>query len=272
MPSTYAHYRFGQEVLLKVSPPVREVIEQYPDLYNIGLHGPDLLFYYNALSKNHVNTCGYDLHKYPGRFFFERAAGVIREKKMDSAYLSHIYGYLCHFSLDVTCHGFVEDQISETGVSHLAIECELDRRLLEIDGKDPLSSKVTGHLIPSDKTAEVIQSFYPGISSEEVYKSIRDMVFYLDLLVCSSDLKRKFLTGIIKLVGKYDSIGGLVMRKKEIPEGIPSVDHLLELYEEAMEPAISLIESFRPYLDEKAELDEIFNYNFDSRLESGEKQ
>lgn len=272
MPSTYAHYRFGQEVLSKVSPPVREVIAQYPDLYNIGLHGPDLLFYYNALSKNPVNTCGYGLHKYPGRFFFERAAGVIREKKTAAPYLSHIYGYLCHFALDVTCHGFVEEQIRETGVGHLAIECELDRRLLSMDGKEPLSAKVTGHLIPSWETAEVIQSFYPEISAREVHKSIRDMVFYLNLLVSPSDLKRNLLTGIIKLTGKNDSIGGLVMQKREIPEGRASVDRLLELYEEAKKLGVSLLDSFGSYLEGRAELDAVYAYNFDSILKAKEDQ
>ena len=42
MPSTYAHYRMGQEVRQRLSEPDKKVIEQYPDLYNIGLHGPDL--------------------------------------------------------------------------------------------------------------------------------------------------------------------------------------------------------------------------------------
>ena len=265
MPSTYAHYRFGQEVLKQVSSPVREVIQQYPDLYNIGLHGPDLLFYYNALTKNHVNSCGFGLHKYPGKFFFERAGRVIREKDMDPACLAYIYGYLCHFSLDVSCHGFVEGQIARTGIGHLAIEAELDRRFMTMDGKNASTFKPTGHLIQTMESAEVIQNFYPEISAKEAYKSIGDMVFYLNLLVPSSPVKRMLLVNSVKLVGKYDSIGGLIMSKKELPEGRESVDRLVQLYEDGKELAVRLIEGYGSWLKGEGQLDEIYDLNFDSR-------
>lgn len=47
MPSTYAHYRMGQEVIKQVSAPVRDIIMKHKQLYDIGLHGPDILFYYH---------------------------------------------------------------------------------------------------------------------------------------------------------------------------------------------------------------------------------
>ena len=51
MPTSYAHYKFGQEVKGKLSGEILGIIEEYPDLFNLGLHGPDLLFYYDALKK-----------------------------------------------------------------------------------------------------------------------------------------------------------------------------------------------------------------------------
>lgn len=47
MPSTYAHYRLGQQVRQALSGPQREAVEAWPALYLIGLHGPDILFYYH---------------------------------------------------------------------------------------------------------------------------------------------------------------------------------------------------------------------------------
>lgn len=47
MPSTYAHYRMGQEVIKQVSAPARDIIMKHKQLYDIGLHGPDILFYYH---------------------------------------------------------------------------------------------------------------------------------------------------------------------------------------------------------------------------------
>ena len=48
MPSTYAHRRFGANVLDHLPAPLREKLEAHRELYDIGLHGPDLLFYYHA--------------------------------------------------------------------------------------------------------------------------------------------------------------------------------------------------------------------------------
>jgi len=47
MPSTYAHYRMGQEVIKQVSVPAHDIIMKHKQLYDIGLHGPDILFYYH---------------------------------------------------------------------------------------------------------------------------------------------------------------------------------------------------------------------------------
>lgn len=55
MPSTYAHRRFGADVLVQLPRELREKITPYRPLYDMGLHGPDLMFYYRALQSNPVN-------------------------------------------------------------------------------------------------------------------------------------------------------------------------------------------------------------------------
>ena len=67
MPSTYAHYRFGKEVLERLDPDLRSVIEAHRELYDIGLHGPDILFYYDALHRNPVSQIGFSMHDRPGK-------------------------------------------------------------------------------------------------------------------------------------------------------------------------------------------------------------
>ena len=54
MPSTYAHRRFGADVLERLPAELQEKIAPYRELYDIGLHGPDLLFYYHAAKSNPV--------------------------------------------------------------------------------------------------------------------------------------------------------------------------------------------------------------------------
>ena len=64
MPSTYAHYRMGQQVRSMLDGNEKKIVEKYPQLYLIGLHGPDILFYYKPLKSNSINSIGYELHKH----------------------------------------------------------------------------------------------------------------------------------------------------------------------------------------------------------------
>ena len=81
MPSTYAHRRFGADVLARLPEELRDKIAPYRALYDLGLPGPALLFYYKALQSNHVSRLGGAIHEQPGAVFFERARGVIRKAK-----------------------------------------------------------------------------------------------------------------------------------------------------------------------------------------------
>ena len=63
MPAAYAHYRFGKEVYKELPENEKEWIREGKDAFLLGLHGPDLLFYYFPLSKNRINQQGVRLHK-----------------------------------------------------------------------------------------------------------------------------------------------------------------------------------------------------------------
>ena len=51
MPANYAHYRFGKQLLSGMCPNDRRSIQRFRRLYDMGLHGPDIFFYYNPLIK-----------------------------------------------------------------------------------------------------------------------------------------------------------------------------------------------------------------------------
>ena len=69
MPSTYAHRRFGADVLALLPDGLRQTLEQHRELYDMGLHGPDLMFYYKALQTNPVNRLGNAMHEEKGEVF-----------------------------------------------------------------------------------------------------------------------------------------------------------------------------------------------------------
>ena len=60
MPTTYAHDLFGKEVYKRLPSDMKALIRRHGDLYRIGLHGPDILFYY-MVSKNPVTQFGIEI-------------------------------------------------------------------------------------------------------------------------------------------------------------------------------------------------------------------
>lgn len=137
MPSTYAHRRFGADVLALLPDGLRATLEQHRELYDIGLHGPDLMFYYKALQSNPVNRLGNAMHEQKGEVFFTRARTVVENAPDKDAALAYALGFVCHFALDSTCHPYVEAYVRESGVGHCEIETEFDNALMREDGLDP---------------------------------------------------------------------------------------------------------------------------------------
>ena len=269
MPTTYAHYKFGEELKKNASFKVAASIKKYPELFQIGLHGPDILFYYKIFCKNDINEIGTKMHTLPGKDFFEKAAVLIRKKGFDEAYLSYTLGFLCHFILDVTCHGFVNQKVKEEIADHLTIEAELDRELLLRDGRNPETAILTGHLKAKEENAKVICDFYEGVTAEKIKTSMKDMIFLLDLLVPKNNLKRNLLNISLKAVGKYREYQGLIISRNGRKECEEAVLHLLELFEEAKRRIFRLSEEYIEYLYERKELDVLYDWNFDSILKEG---
>lgn len=101
MPSTYAHFRFGREVAQHLTPENKKIVQTYPELYAIGLHGPDLFFYYQPLFSNALGKFGGELHNQSGRELFgQMSQPLVRTGFANRAGTSYLYGFLCHFALD----------------------------------------------------------------------------------------------------------------------------------------------------------------------------
>ncbi|MDD3278279.1 MAG: zinc dependent phospholipase C family protein [Lachnospiraceae bacterium] len=264
MPSTYAHYRMGQEVRRRIEGTPREIIEKYPQLYLIGLHGPDILFYYGALFSNSVNEIGYELHKHSGQEFFQRAKEVILQKKHKEPYLAYIYGVLNHFALDVNCHGYVERKIQESGISHTEIEVEFDRMLMIHDRKDPIRQNLTQHIVPSQENAVVIQCFYPGADAQQVMRALKGMIRCNRLLIAPSKLKRNLIWTMLRITGNYQEMQGLIVNYQANPFCKDSNQKLKNRYLTARTDAVSFIREFMEFVEDKRSLGDIFRYSFGS--------
>lgn len=146
MPAFYAHYRFGCDVLKQLPEDIRSICTAHRGLFDIGLHGPDIYFFYRPVLPNKVNRIGYAAHKRSGRYFLQRAQKVIASAHDKDAARAYFYGLLCHFTLDSICHPYIHTAMKEFNVTHAATETAFDRALLLKDGKDPQHFDPCGHL------------------------------------------------------------------------------------------------------------------------------
>ena len=262
MPAAYTHYRFGRDVLRLLPPETRQTIASHRALYDIGLHGPDIFFFYHPLTDNAVARMGHALHRQTGATVLRRMAALLSQAPSEAA-TAYLYGFLCHFALDSACHGYV-GQMEALGVGHSLLETQLDRSYLVEDRLDPERVNPTGHLKPSPEAARVIAAFFPQVTERAVEASVRDMIRVQQLLLPTSHAKRTMLQGAARLL-KKDYVAGMVMPTRESLACRQMVARLRAMYEEALPVAVSLIEDF-PRLDHSA-----YAYNFEG-IRVGEEE
>jgi len=145
MPATYAHYIFGKKVYKQLPQNVQQMIKENKEAFWLGLHGPDLTFYYRPLSKNRVNQTGHQMHKELASEIFEFGREQYQERP-SYVLLSYLCGFLCHFVLDSECHPYISRYMEEHGLGHTEIETEFDRYLMVKDGKHPTKDICTNQL------------------------------------------------------------------------------------------------------------------------------
>ena len=263
MPAIYAHYRFGQSVLALLSDSDKIMISKYKDLYNIGLHGPDILFYYRPFSGNPVNRAGNRAHTVSGRVFFSGMWEVVEQQDQIEPYLAYLYGFLCHYALDSACHGCINELSRTTAFSHSQLETELDRYFMIADGKDPMRFLPTGHIHPGRENARIIASFFPGIKAEEIYESLCTMVLIENLWIASNPVKRGLVTAALKISGQFDERRGL-LREYDAPSScVGLLPPVIEMYNHAVCRGARYITGFTQMAQGKTRWESDFDLPFD---------
>ena len=202
------------------------------------------------------------MHSEPGIRFFKEAYDIIAEKKDKQAYLAYIYGFCCHFALDVSCHGYIDYKIKNSGISHTEIEVEFDRRLMLKDGYNPITHGLTGHINPNDYNSQIISSFYENITPGQVQQALKGMISYNKLLIAPSHIKRMFIYGLLRATGNYKEMHGLIINYNENPSCADSTKQLYKLYKDAGQLAVKLINEYTDSGAGKIAFDEKYSYTF----------
>lgn len=259
MPETYAHFSFGKLVYNYLDVDLQNIISKNMDLYNIGVHGPDIFFYNDPFGKNHVKKIGHEQHKVSAINFFKEAKKIINKYPNQKETLSYIAGFISHYMLDTECHPYIRT-IEDQGFIHSDVETEFERILMEKDGLSPYSHIPTKHIISKPDYAECISLFYDEIKKDEVLKSLKSMKFILNLLVSLRHIKPLLNNSLIKRKGNEYYVG-LIMSKNPIDELKKSNEVLIDLYNKAIIPTAEIINEYYKNLNNEY-LNERFDRNF----------
>lgn len=265
MPATYAHYLFGKKVCAALPEEEKEAICQGKDAYLLGLHGPDLLFYYYPLAKNRINQQGTHMHKELAVDFFDKGRTNYRRER-DQALRAYLYGFLCHFILDSECHPYINLYMEEHDLGHLEIETEFDRYLMEQEGKDPLAYAPVHHLISRRHTREQISTMFDRVSPRKIGICIYQFRQVITFFVCRTPGKRAVLRTLSHVTGQDKNIGGLIMDGRVHP-GCKESDQFLEArMEHAVQIAVEEIEKYSKVLESGGLLSERLYRNYEEFL------
>lgn len=157
MAGLMTHYICGELVVKALCGNIQSIIKNNVKLYNIGLQGPDLYFYYlpGHLNINLIGL-GTKMHKEGIQGFIDYLLNTIYKGTQDEqeALISYMCGFLCHYAVDCNTHPYIYYRSGfksslEKGtrlkfsLSHRKFETYIDMVLLNLlSTKKPANKKV----------------------------------------------------------------------------------------------------------------------------------
>lgn len=261
MPSGYAHYRFGKQIIPLMPADVRGPVLRHRALFDVGLHGPDFLFFHHFFKKTPLYQLGCRYHGKSGQDFFTAACAHVKQQPSEAA-TAYLHGLLAHYCLDSTCHPFIYAMTDEGLPSHSELETEFDRYLMHLDGvKKPHETNISHALRLQKEEYQVVAGFYPEITAADAAACIRSMALSQRLLTIPTPLGHGVVVTFTWVAGGNTS--GKVMTIGPDPKCDHLDGQLLELYNRALEKYPLLLEQLNHHMAYGAPFGEDFKANFD---------
>lgn len=257
MPSSYAHYRFGQLAYPALPPEIRRTVQRFRQLYDVGLHGPDLFFYYQPLFHTKMGELGHTYHAASGRAFFGDAISRLGENPPEGA-VSYLFGVLAHYALDGACHPAIRQIAAEGKIGHTELETEFDRYLLTLDGKEPPHTQNLGqHMKLTWGECVTVSECYPPATSYTIRWCIWVMAMVNRVLAMKN---RDLLSRLFSLGG--DDAVQMVMYPRPNHKCSHLDEPLMALFDQALERYSILAEQLAAAIYNGAPLGEDFELSF----------
>ncbi|MGL5439752.1 MAG: zinc dependent phospholipase C family protein [Filifactoraceae bacterium] len=262
MPAIAAHYYYGQEIYTKLPKLSRTLVDRNKLAFDLGLQGPDILFYHTPLKRNKVNIYGQDIHNNTARVFFENPINYIRESSDEVAF-SYLIGFVCHFALDSYCHKDI-NKLAPTFKEHIKLETELDRLILLKIGKvKPEKVKRYEYISSNEDIILGMTNIFSELKFEELKTSVESMRFYSRLIHSPYGVKKLLLESLEKAKGKSGSFSYLSMTNRKYEEYVPLAEKIMLMWDEAIIFGVKIVNNLYNSIVNGEELIKNFDKNFE---------
>ena len=258
MPATYAHCRFGEEMLQLMPADVRGTANRYRQLFDVGIYGPDLFLFYRLFGLGKVRRLGQKFHMQTGGEFFSRACRNLRMEPNEGGQ-AYLYGVLCHFVLDARCRPLVKQAEASGGCG--GVEREFDRFMMECDGVCRQGEiPMTVPQMLNDQECKLVSRFYPGTDRKVVRECLRNMAKLRMFLEMPQGPVREMLVKVLEI--RSDGFRNVIAGQEPNPEGARWNQPLLEQYQQAAEVFPDMLLKLIAHLNYNAPLGERFDLIF----------
>ena len=258
MSTTYTHWYFGQQCLEQLPVDLQNLINKHRDLYDIGVHGPDIFFY--DLKHPELKKYGDSLHYTSGKEIFTNMINVYNSNPNKEEMFAYIMGFFSHFILDSQVHGYVDRKKEVSGITHNKVESEYDGYLMRKTNKVGRIDR-SRSLKPSLENAKVISQFFP-YDQETIYRTIKGQKKIIKTLNCRTKTKYRLYTKILDMT-KNDGFRDLPVNHGEAEICRDSNLRLEKLQANALKVYISLYNNLINAINNNEPLDDYFNHNFE---------
>lgn len=238
MPACYAHHRFGKQVRKTVDAEAQQCIQRFRRMYDAGLQGPDIFFYFNPYWKTALGQLGKAFHRMTGEAFFSTACKAANSE----AARAYLYGLLGHYCLDSVCHPFVNQLHAAGEAKHVLFEAEFERYLLALDREaHPETFDMSGKLRLTRGECMTVAEFYPGAEGGHISRSVRKMARSIRFLAKPSREK------LLRTLGL--SFADHMIPAKENEEMTLYISELKELYDQAAQTYPRMLEQLLRHME-----------------------
>lgn len=286
MPGFAVHYLFGEELLKGYEENyVKRCIYKHTEVYNMGLQGPDLFFYFFLSPMLYKRNIGSIMHtKDIGSFknnFIDTIKGI-KNKDERTIAIAYFAGFLGHCTLDKMCHPYIyavtdyEHKGKDYFSKHVDLETDIDslyiRKYKNMDlyyfrRKETLNISNIEIEVVADAFVKAFEKTYSNVSL-----SRKRMELVINIFKHSSSIfndkygiKKKIVAFFEKLILKRKVISPMFIVEKHTKTTKDILNNDKEKWYNPWENNVERIESF-PELYSKAiseyslVLDELNNY------------